>query len=415
MNISINRNIENNTYFNFRVEIGLILIIIGMQLGTAIRNFTKGVDLVDFIMILSLILVIDYRNLFKLRFPRLNIFSLLLIWFQSLIVIYAIYSGRGTRQLYSYHIYIIAIILSLATQNRDKEFKSFFKILFYITGFISFVIFMQATNGGTELVTSYYGTGKLWLEFGGDPVSTSRGLVIGIISTLMYECKSISEKVLKAIFIIFSIIGLLSFSNRSSIVISIVILCVFLLSKYSKKVSIRTIIKQMILFSILILMFITIYNTSEYLNTQINGLIDSINKGFYTFLGDTSYGIDSSAATRVALRSRVFDIISNEFRFYNYLFGYGYNNFYVDMPILQIFLDMGILGFTMYFVYIIYIPLQIFIQKNTTDIGLFIKLFLVQMVMDQFYCGLPYYYFYFTPAILIITFKSSIKNKEKII
>lgn len=413
MNISMNKKNIIKNYFDSRVEIGLIFIIIGMQLGTAIRNFTNGVDLVNLIMAFSLVLVLDYSNLFKLRFPRLNVLSLMLIWFQSLMIIYAIYSGRGTGQLYSYHMYLIAIILGLATQERDKEFNKFFRYLFYISGFIAFVIFIQATNGGTELITSYHGTGKLWLEFGGDPVSTSRGLVIGIISILIYNSKSLIEKLLKILFTIFIIIGLLSFSNRSSIVICIMILCVFLLNKYSKKVSTKVIIKRMILFSVLMIIFVILYNTSEYLNYQVNGLIENIRKGISTFFGNTNYGIDPSAANRIKLRSRVFDIISNEFEFYNYLFGYGYNNFYVDMPILQIFLDMGIIGLILYTIYTIYIPIKNCIKKSTTDIDLFIKLFSLQMIFDQFYCGLPYYYFYFTPVILIMTFEFSGKKRRR--
>lgn len=395
-------NTKNNKYFNTCFEIGLVLLVVGMQFGTALKNVLGGLDLVNFIMILSCILMIDYSNLLRGIFFKLNKSSIILILFQILMIIYALLSKNQEIKLYFYHLYLIVVIISLATQNRKKEFKNFFRYLFYISAFIAIVVFWQATNGGTELITSYRNTGKLWLEEGGDPITMSRALEIYIIIALVYQSKNIFEKLFKVMSLVASIIGLFSFSNRAVIIGCLFVYIVYILNTKLKSLSYKKIIKGIMIFAMIFLFGFILFKYSSYIQTKVMSLIKSTINGINTYLGIGSGELDASALTRNLIRTEVFEIINTKFSIINYLFGYGYNFIYIDMPVIQIFFDMGIVGFSIYVIYTLYIPIKFIMTNKNSKIDLFIKLFLVQMVFDQFYCGLPYYYFYFTPAILIM-------------
>lgn len=395
---------EKQRYFENRVEIGIALLIVGMQFGTAIKNVLGGLDLVNFIMILSCVLIINYKNLFCLRFPRFNLLSVILIIFQLLMFIYGIVCKSENYTFFLYNFYIIFIIIGLFTQEKQLQYNKFFKYMFFICGFISLVIFWQATDSGTRFITSYHETGKLWLKFGGDPITMPRVLEIDIIINLLYQTKNSIEKILRVFFTFTSIIGLLSFSNRATIIITIIVVCIYLYIYQKKKLkkTLKTYLLISIVIFISIIALLILYKCNRYFYTQINTLTNSIKVGVSTFLGKETNSIDLSAQNRVLMRRKIFNIMKTNFGIINCLIGYGYNKYYIDMPILQAFFDGGFLGLFLYGFYTLYIPLkEQFNKKNTTFI-MFIKLFSIQTILDQFYCGLPYYFFFFIPAILIL-------------
>ena len=47
--------------------IGLVLVFIGMQFGTAIRNVAPALEIVNIIMAVSIVLLIDYRGVKELK------------------------------------------------------------------------------------------------------------------------------------------------------------------------------------------------------------------------------------------------------------------------------------------------------------------------------------------------------------
>lgn len=180
-------------------SLGLVLVFIGMQFGTAVRNVFPTVECVNLIMIISVLLIVDFRGVFHIRMSK-ALFALLCV--QIFLLSCAIFSSNSTSQLKFFHIYVIACIIAL-TSNRNKiRFTYFGKLMFWISGFISVVILFQATQGLTRLITTYEGTSKLWLEQGGDPVTLSRALEISIVVCLFYKKKTKLEKIAGILFII---------------------------------------------------------------------------------------------------------------------------------------------------------------------------------------------------------------------
>lgn len=398
-------NYDDKMYFSNRVEFGLLIFIIGLQLLNALKNIFPGVELVNLFMIISCLSVIDYNNLIRFKFPRFNKYGCILILLQIVMIIYALAAQNQSIKLYYYHFYVIAIIFGLSTQSREKVTKNLLQFLFYASGFISLVVFWQATNNGTELITSYNNTGKLWLEYGGDPVTMSRALEIYIILMLIYRSRSVIEKTLKMPFLVAAVIGLFSFGNRATIVGCILIFIVYLKNTQRTKLTIELLLKRMIFCVVIVISLVGLYKYNVYFAGKINTSIKSTITAVSTYFGNVKNGKDLSASTRVTLRKKVINTINNKFSIENYLFGYGYNSIYIDMPILQAFFDLGICGWLIYITFTIYIPIAGNISKSNDRFQLFLKLFSIQTILDQFYCGLPYYYFVYTPAILIFMIK----------
>lgn len=388
-------------------SLGLVLVFVGMQFGTAVRNVFPTVECVNLIMIISVLLIVDFRGLFHIRMSK-ALFALLCV--QLFLLTCAIFSSNSTSQLKFFHIYVIVFIIAM-TSNRNKiRFTYFGKLMFWISGFISVIILFQATRGLTGLITTYEGTAKLWLEHGGDPITLSRALGINIVVCLFYKEKTMLEKTTGVVFVVSDIIGLLSFGNRSVITCSVLICLIWYFKYYLTNLQARKIFISMAAFLILGLVVYKI----PYFQKKIVEVINSAVRGIQTLLNINVQVVDESASTRV----QILNELKKEFDQHiarNIVFGMGYNHRYVDRPLIQAFFDFGFLGFCVYFALIIWIPLREIYKTIKTNIvyndaWIYIVLISIQSLFDQMLTGLPYFYFLWTPAIFILF---SIENSTR--
>ena len=177
---------KNNNRAEFRKSLGLVLVFVGMQFNTAIKNVTLGMDISIVIMLLSALLLFDVKGIAKIRMSNKTIVLFIL---QIFLLLVSIVSNRSTTQLITFHLYLLAIIFALSTNKKYIYFSYFGKILFWISGFIAILVLFQATNGFTGLTISFDSTGKLWLRQGGDPITMSRALEFNFITCLFYKKK----------------------------------------------------------------------------------------------------------------------------------------------------------------------------------------------------------------------------------
>ncbi|SDW45991.1 hypothetical protein SAMN05444411_101775 [Lutibacter oricola] len=413
--LGVLKNRDKNKHYSLQLEIGLALILIGMPLGTAIRNVLPNLELVNFIMFLSFLLVIDYKNLINLKLPFLSFWFIILIIFQIIEILYA--TIEKVNDFYFYHIYLILILIGLSTQSRTKTFYSFLRIIFYFSGFISFVVFYQATLGLTQLIGGgYVGTGRLWLVEGGDPINMARALLVNIIVVMVYKGNSPFEKIMRYVFLVTSIIGLLGFGTRSSIVVSIIVFTLFLWNKQILKITTTKDFFRIVSYVFLItLVLIFLYLKNDFFSQKVDYIIEAVERGVATyFLGNSNLGVDGSTIVRYRTFNKALEIMRNDFEFHNFVFGNGYMGFYIDIPLIQVFFDLGIFGF-IYFIFTIVFPFKSNVFKTRfNDVYLFIKLFCVQILFDQFFTGLPYYYTQFVPIIILLfVSKRRLLNQKK--
>lgn len=402
------------------LSLGLVLVIIGMQFGTALKNVLGGVELVNLIMLIAVLMIIDlsaYRNIFLM--PRAY-FPIFLI--SVLLLLRSIVEGSYTQQLVFFHLFIIALLLSLCTRVDKYTLESFPKYLFYVSGFVSVVVAFQATNGFTQFnnTFTYSGgsTSKLWMAYGGDPITMSRACVICIIACLLYKSKNAIGRIFKIVFLASAAVGLLSFTNRATVIGTFIILILYTLYelRYSEENS-----KFKVLLVVMSVAFICylLYTNIPFLKEQLDSILERVIPGINSLLGINKDVVDGSTSTRYTLRQEALDrynLSENGFidvcvRFFA---GNGYNFKFLDCPALQIITDCGIIIGIVYFITLIAIPIlkNFNLRRNATIFERAVALFAIQMVLDQFYCGSPYFYFYWTPAILLIFSRLNVVNKE---
>lgn len=387
--------------------IGLVLVFIGMQFGTAIRNVAPELESVNIIMAVSIVLLIDYRGLKELK---INVKLFAILCFQIWLFILALFSKNATNQLIVFHLYLIAFIIALNSNTRYCKFESFGRVIFWISGFISLVIVYQATQGFKGLQLSYEGTSKLWLSQGGDPITLARALGINIIACLFYKKKNRIEIIVTGIFALADIIGLFSFRNRSVLLCSFVIFVIWYFKYYTKSISANKILISAI--SVMVVV-IALYKI-PYFSIKIKSTVDAMLSGIGTLLNLNVNGVDSSAQTRVSILENLRSTFNHHF-IRNLFFGLGYNFTYVDRPVIQMFYDNGIFAFIAYAYLNLWVPIKyifktVFYRVNYNDAWLIVVFISLQSLFDQFLTGLPYFYFLWTPAIFMVF---SITNSKK--
>lgn len=397
-------------------SLGLALAFLGMQMNTAIKNVIVGFDDIEILMILSVVLLADWNGIRILKMKK-GAFALLVL--QIILLVIALLSKKKTNQLVVFHCYLIALIFVLSTQRQSINFEHFGKVLFYLSGFISVVICYQATEGFAKLIMAFHGTGKLWLEEGGDPITMSRALVINVISVLVYKKQNTIEKVLAILFAISDVIGLFSFDNRASFVCAVILVVIWFFKIYGYKLTSR----KLMLISVSALIVFVFTSRSQYVLTQVNTMIESLTNGIATLLNiGGNYSLDASVATRNAILEEMNETMFSGNVFSQVILGLGYNYMYIDRPIYQAFFDFGIVGLVVYFCAVMLVPIKrwvVFLKEkdykaysNTYIIIVFLSL---QTILDQFYCGLPYYYYLWLPAICLACVRSDTRCLETLV
>ncbi len=394
---------------DFRYSIGLVFVFIGMQLNTGIKNLIPGLDIVGIIMLVSVLCLIDYDNLCKIKFYKNGVALGIVLVFQLLLVLYSLACDNHTPQLLIYHGYLIALILALMTQSITPKFEKFPAVFFYLNGFIALIVLYQATDGFSRLVVSFDNTGKLWLSEGGDPITMSRTLVMAIISVFIYKKKNIPVMVIKCIIVIASWIGLFSFGNRATILGAIIVSILGSISVESQDKNQKKFQRWLIKFLMMLVVIYVVF-TNEYVSNKLIHFSDNLVIGIKTYFGDFSSGVDASTSTRHMLRGQVIKDFNSRFGIMTMLFGLGYYYIYLDIPLMQAFIDLGCIGFVFYMFCVLVYPLKYyyrcFVKRIKTDnvVVWTIVLISIQSSLDQLYCGLPYYYFLWTPSIMLMFF-----------
>jgi len=407
---------KDTTFKDFRTSLGLTLVFVGMQFNTAIKNMIVGFDISAVIMLLSAILLIDFKGIMRIRMSRK---TQVLMLFQLILLFVSIMSVHSTAQLQVFHLYLLAIIFALSTNTEYLRFAYFGKVLFWVSGFIAVLIFFQATNGFTQLNLSFDNTGKLWLSQGGDPITMSRALGFNFIACLFYSEKNKVEKVMMWIFISADVIGAFSFGNRSVIACSIGAFLVWYIRYFNRKIE----LKKLLITVLVIVIVVFVGSKTTYFSDKIDAIYTSVVSGLRTLLGLNTVAIDPSAKTRVAILANMKEEFDNNF-VKNFLVGMGYNYTYVDRPVYQIFFDLGIFALAFYGYYLLYIPLktiakQIKFNYIYNGAWIFVVYGAIQSIVDQLITGLPYYYFLWTPTIFILfslnNFNLSERKSRKIV
>lgn len=394
-------------------EIGTILVLLGIPIASVLNEYTKGkYEITNTILLISLLLIIDLRNLFHLRF-YINKNNLLIFLFQFYVIIIQFISGQKLFEQARgmiYTIFTIAIIISISTANRLENPKHFIKLLWWTIGIFNFLV----TNLMTHGFTNFYIIGTTRLEYGADRLTLSNlGFTFILVSLIYKPNKGKINIFFSILFWLSTIFSLLYCNRRASLLYCIIIIILHyfyyekekLITHISLNKLYKVFAKVFFLVITCILLFIFIPNLFE----RIGRYTESIKSAINTVLGMDQ--TDEAGAIRYSLRMNALKILSSDTNLRQWIFGRGYMFQYLDFPFLQAIVDMGIIFGSLYIIIHTFLPLKSWTHVTDNVAVRFLQYYSILFFFNNFFGGIPYGYGKFVP--LIILFKQEIVNRVK--
>lgn len=189
-----------------------------------------------------------------------------------------------------------------------------------------------------------------------DDLTAAQGGILNIYAALFLFPRRTKkwEFLILTVGIIVSLYSILLTQKRTPF---IVILFVFFYFMYTKKL-LGTLLKPQNVVLLIILFIFFAFSASDFFE-----LLENVQGRSLSGLSDLVFGVDSydnhnSTAIRYYTRQEAFDRI-DRFSLWETIFGAGYKTKYLDMPLLQSYQDLGILGFCLFSYFQFIFPLSI--------------------------------------------------------
>jgi len=281
-----------------------------------------------------------------------------IIFFQIIVLLYIFYQGYSMGDVTIFTIFVIASLLSFASiEVKQFDFNRIVRLGWPIA-FVCCVLGLYVTTIGhiSAMTTSVAS------DLVVDGLTLGGSGVICILFALFYQPR---YRNLRYLVILSMIIGAATiiFSGKRSPLMVATVICIFYVIRF-KGMKFTSAVKTILMLLIGIMMatvvFSSEFNILESLDDTITRTVDGIDD---MLTGSNKSG--ASARMRYFAKQWAYDYIETKFTLCNYIFGAGVMTRWLDVPILQAFLDMGIIGFMFYFIYVIVYPLRVLFSGLT--------------------------------------------------
>ena len=395
--------IHDNKSIRFKLrQLGLALIITGAALGMYLNFFLGDYGWNSYIMFASIVLLPNYNNLLNFRLPSYCIDLGGILYFQILCIFY-LYSSvvpdeLSKTQLYTFHLFTIGCIISLMSlKTSDLNFSLIVGYSWILTSVCTILCFICYVSGIYSIEYAKVHSGQGYMSILSELTMTA-ACTTNIICGLFLNPSKKTLAILRNILFILSIISLFLLEKRTPIIISALIIAAYIWR--ISNISLRIKVKYLNYTFIIIIGLLLLLSNPDVIN-HVATIFDNIINGISDMLNGTSKS-GASATMRYESREWAFDYIEN-FNFFEFLFGAGYMTRWLDIPILQSFLDMGIIGFIIYAWFTFIYPILIFLSKKSTNKFVLFACFLnFYTVFSAFNSGHPYSHVKWWPVILLI-------------
>lgn len=406
--MKILKKMRQKTFFKEQFfYISILFALLGNSIGMALNYFKPvRVNWSQILMLLSIVFLIDYSNLFFFRWKSFTKASLGLSFFLFFVLVYAVFtaSDSGNYSLYVFHmLYAFLFSIFIHTQRNELDIENLLIVVFWGTFFFLPVVYKWTVSG--ELLTSWHAREGLEFFTAAKPI-----YINGIACLFFIKSGNKLAKIFFTIFLLLDFYLLLLLGKRTPLLC--LIICVAI--AYAKLDLLRFFLKPKRIVGLLCaitVILVFILNNKELVQV-FNRLYERTLNGFYVMMGSTQYD-DVSAAYRPLLRMKAAQIIS-EFSYFQYIFGAGVMTMYMDAPILQAYLDMGVAGIIGYTYYVVFLPMKIaFTNKSLAIVVL--SMLCVYFAISGFSYDLPYKCYNYTPLVLLFYSLRAINIKQLLI
>lgn len=400
---------------SFRFFLGISICLIGVPLGMYLSYFFPGVKWSHLNMLLSILLISNWKNIFALRFPiRSRIIAFVGV-FQVLMLLYGIFSAD--KFIFDKYCIFQFFVLGLCVAYSSNSCSiSFNKLPNYIFGLSfgvnicgAYLCSLGLVSGEEAFLMKLYDDNYVI-----DPITVSLGAAINVISGIFLDKNKTLLRVLFYIAICLAIYTFITTFKRT-----LILFCMFAFFIYlykNAKLNMHVVIKTFKILLIAILLFFILSLFDDEIGEKISEVCLHFYNGVLTLFGKkTTYDVNSSAVARVVQRDMAFLDFELNAKPINYILGMGYIKYYIDAPIIESYLDMGILGLVGYFTIAVLFPLRCFLSMKTNKGYFLLPLVLgFETMLEMFSAGNPYGYTQYVYIVLLgVTLEIFKKNNRQ--
>lgn len=377
-----------------------LMAICKVLIGRNLRILTPAV------MLLTLLVLTDWDRVYNLRFARQSRSKSWLLLYLFAVTVLSFFSGYDLTQPsygFVYQLIYLLTIMALWNQVDPIDGDMFLRMFFYLSGILCFAAMML-------ILINYHQTGDMYFqglgrEADGSSIitrATTGGIaILTFASVLSFQARNVVERVLRILFLLMSLFVIFVSRRRSVYMYFLVMLLYWYW--YSVKgagmrwVSRKTVIRA-VLFALFMIALLAFLMSNSVTRPIVDRGIRSLTKGIATYIGRTED--DVAAMYRHERLARVPKLIVVDSDVLQFLLGYGYMHEWLDIPMLQAYQDLGLIGGTLFTAVAIVLPIRMMITRPENNTVLFVCLISITQIIGCFTSGLPYGSAFFPIALL---------------
>lgn len=327
-----------------------------------------------------------------------------------MMIFYGLLSEELTFQLLSFHLFALGLILSLCSKKlTEGELDDSIFWAFIFSGLCTLLGAYYLWNGlmvGEEAWQLRKDNENYALE-----IFTAASAAITNFTCVLYFPKDrprifqLARYPMAAMALYIILFG----GKRTPVLVVLAIVLLFL-AKQGRANRIKAFASSFV--AILALVFLYVGN--DLFQGKVDETAYNIFYGIQNILGNVEVSDQTgSAAARYNSRNWAYSYISENFNVFNYVFGAGYMTRWLDNPVLQAYLDMGVLGFFGYVAIVLLYPARVALKENLSNAGMFSLSLCVHGVLSCINSGTPYAIVKYVPIIILSCFISSGASRRR--
>lgn len=399
--------LSGNVSSNYLAPLGISLVLLNTSVGIWANFFVDGQSgMSNVLVFIGVLLTVDWKNLFHKHLSMWNRYFSIMLFFQLLAITYfGLSSYTDIRHLY-FHLAIVAFLFSLSTRE-DVNGKNLVRFLFCIS-FVTTLCGLNAFSKG--MLNSLYWEGQDTANISQEQEDVlelftvgSSGFYCFCSALLLLKENPKYLKILATIAILLAFLLIALCTKRNPFIKCILAFGVLLHNQYSLRVLFKG--KNIIQIVIVVVLCLIMIKMTEFGKEALSALFDNTVAGFSDMWTGKATDLTGSASARAAQRQMGLNLISN-MSLDELFIGVGYMWKWLDVPLVQIICDMGLLGFCFFFYLTIYKPLKAMWMCKKSTLVVLVGLLLSVHLSQCMSSGHPYNFaYYLGPAFLFWALK----------
>ncbi len=392
--------VEYTNRRSHKLEIGILLSLIGTQISRLIQEYitVSGINLTYVVFFVSLLLVTDFGQLRKLKIYRPSKIMTWIFIYNLYVVTVAILQGASITGNLIFTLYVLVLWFCYSTNRKKIDGEYLIKMFWLVSGIGSLVLTSLTTTEFSEFGNAF---GRL--DGGGDRLTLSWIAFAHLCVLLIYRADKWYYLVLKYLFAICAIYDAMACS-RKGLMVGYILVLIYHLWRNSevfidKKKLARTFVNMVAVLIVLVFVVRIIYEIFPGISTMVISYFTTIMNSIEDYFGISTVVTTSGASRNDIIKTVPKEYLNSSFKVI--LFGHGYWYQQLDVPYIEAFNDLGLIGGVTYLIVQLFYPVKSLRYKTKNTAIQFAQYLSIITLTYNIYTGVPYGHYKFTSLLFL--------------